>query len=159
MPRHLLYWNGRHWHVLMECKANAKWGAPSLWWGPHFTGCLGPSLEGPKFYDTGIVRFSVLVSCHVIKNQLHKGLEIWYGEWLALQLACYTCAWNHYYIRFINCQCDSSSIALGRRVVATLARNMKMKGPIPTSFTLQLWLWCKKKKKMQECGFVYLPGA
>ena len=72
MLRHLSHWNGRHWHVLTERKADAERGAPGSRWEPHVTmdnivhvlyypwcyqeiGVGGaPNLMGvSKFYDTG----------------------------------------------------------------------------------------------------------
>lgn len=49
-----------------------------------------------------IMQFSVVISCHVIKNQdsyqLHKVLEIWYEVWLTIHLipSGTLHAWNHY---------------------------------------------------------------
>ena len=81
------------------------------------------ALVTPVSFYALSVQFSVLVSRHVIGkpgNRIHKGLEIWYREWLALYRnpagILYAC--NHYY---------TVNAASSSRVMVTLERNVLLR--------------------------------
>ena len=56
---------GWHWHMLTECKAVAKRGAPGSWWGPHVTRRLG--LGGPQNFMTPGARIHVNIGIQISK--------------------------------------------------------------------------------------------